>query len=43
MSRNDLDQVKKLAEQLSSEDRSQLFQHIAELPDSGIKQKCSAQ
>jgi len=32
-----LEQVKRFAEQLSPEERGQLWQHLAELPDSGIK------
>lgn len=34
----DLEQVKKLAEHLSPEDRERLFQYLAELPDSTIHQ-----
>lgn len=37
MSEINLEQVKKLAEQLTPEDRLQVFQHLAELPDSLIK------
>ncbi len=37
MSKVSLDQVKKLAQQLSPEDRSDLFHFLADLPDSGIQ------
>lgn len=37
MSEHDLAEVMKVAEQLSPEDRFQLFEHLAGLPDSGIK------
>jgi hypothetical protein len=37
MSEPNLEQVKRVAEQLSPEDRIQLFHHIADLPDSGIQ------
>lgn len=37
MSESNLEQVKRLAEQLSPEDRTKLFHHIADLPDSGIQ------